>query len=136
MQLVPLVLLGRGTWQQAFPPEQLHGLAYAFLRLHDLGFGLALIFFGGVCLAWGHLVRRSGFLPAWIGGLLQLAGACYLVNSFTLLLAPTLASRLFPAILLPAFVAESAFCLWLLFRGVDRERWLGLARDRAGAFAS
>ena len=36
----------------------------------------------------------------------QVAGTSYLVNSFALILALTLASHLFPAIMLPPFVAE------------------------------
>jgi hypothetical protein len=121
--LVPLVFLGSGRYLQAFEPAQLQAIAYAFLRLHDLAFGLALIFFGGVCVCWGYLIRHSRFLPGPIGWLMQLAGACYLTNSFALLLAPRLASALFPAILLPAFIAESCLALWLLFRGVDTATW-------------
>ena len=53
--------------------------------MHDYGFGLSLIFFGVVCLIFGHLIRKSRFLPVLIGTLMQIAGACYLVNSFALL---------------------------------------------------
>lgn len=123
MLLAPLVFLGKGAYLQAFEPAQLQGLAYAFLRLHDFGFGLALIFFGGVCLCWGYLIRRSGFMPTAIGWLMQLAGTCYLVNSYALLLSPRLAGALFPAILLPAFVAELGLALWLTFKGVDAGAW-------------
>ena len=42
---------------------------------------------------------------------MQVAGACYLVNSFALVLAPALANTLFPAILLPPFVAELSLAL-------------------------
>jgi hypothetical protein len=39
----------------------------------------------------------------------------YLINSFALLLSPSLAAILFPAVLLPAFVGELLLTLWLLF---------------------
>ena len=123
MLLVPLVFLGKAPYLQAFDPQQLHALGYAFIRLHDYGFGLSLIFFGCTCLAWGYLIRRSGFFPVVIGWLMQVAGVCYLANSFALLASPALANILFPAILLPPFVAESTFCLWLLTKGVDVPRW-------------
>lgn len=126
--LAPLVFLGKAPYLQAFEPQQLHALAYAFIRLHAYGFGLSLIFFGCVCLVWGYLIRRSGLFPVLIGWLMQVAGVCYLVNSFALLAAPTVAAALFPAILLPPLVAEASFCLWLLLKGVDRQRWLALAR--------
>jgi hypothetical protein len=54
---------------------------------------------------------------------MQIAGLCYLTNSFALILAPALANRLFPAILLPAFVGEASLCLWLLVKGVNIEKW-------------
>src|SRR4030095_5432341 len=61
----------------------------------------------------------------------QFAGVCYLVNSFALLIAPSLARALFPAILLPPFIGESALCLWLLFKGVDVPRWTEAAARRS-----
>jgi hypothetical protein len=36
---------------------------------------------------------------------------------------------MFTLIVLPAFVGESSFCLWLLLKGVNQEKW------RAGATA-
>jgi Domain of unknown function (DUF4386) len=130
--LAPLVLLRDASYLHAFEPQQRQALAYVFIRLHGYGFGLSLIFFGCACLANGFLLRRSAFLPVPIGWLLQVAGVCYLINSFALLLAPALAQQLFPVILLPPFVAESAFCLWLLFKGVDTAKW----RDLSNAVAA
>ena len=61
---------------------------------------------------------------ARIGGVLMaLAGLCYLLNSFALLLAPALASALFPFVLMPAFIGELCFALWLTFKGMDAEKW-------------
>jgi hypothetical protein len=79
----------------------------------------------------GHLIFRSGFLPKALGVLMLIAGACYLTNSFALLLAPGLASRLFPAILVPAFIGEASLCGWLLVKGVDVEKWHARAQDYA-----
>lgn len=104
-------------------PAPLQQLAYLAVVAHTHTFSLALAFFGVEILIVGYLIRQSGFLPAWIGVLMQLAGACYLVNTFAIILSPTLAQALFPAILLPAFIAESAFCLWLLIKGVDLAGW-------------
>jgi len=38
-------------------------------------------------------------------------------------LAPSIADRIFPAILIPSFIGEASFCLWLLVKGVDVEKW-------------
>lgn len=121
--LVPLVLLGSDAYLAAIAPAQREAWSYAAITLHEYGFAVGLLFFGMVCLVEGYLIRRSGFLPAWIGALMQLAGACYLVNSFALLLAPGFEARLFPAILMPCLVAELSFALWLLLKGVDVAQW-------------
>ena len=115
--------LGNAGYLKAFEPEQLHAMASLAVRSHSYGFGVALIFFGCECLVLGYLIFRSSYLPKAIGVLMQVAGWCYLTNSFALLLAPTFASRLFPAILVPAFVGEVSLCLWLLVKGVNVEKW-------------
>ena len=121
--LMPLFAGSDAGYLKAFAPEQLQTLAYLSMRMDSHGFGFGLIFFGCGCLVLGWLIRRSGYLPWIIGALIQLAGACYLVNSFALILAPSLADALFPFIMLPPFVAESSLALWLLVKGVDVPRW-------------
>ena len=121
--------LRNAEYLQVFAPEQLHALAYLPTRLHAFGFGVSLIFFGCACVVLGYLIFRSGFLPKLVGVLMQIAGLCYLTNSFALILAPAFADRLFPAILIPSFIGETSLCLWLLVKGVDVGKW----RAQAGA---
>jgi len=117
------VLAPLSSAPQAADPAQLHQLAYLSVVAHNHTFAIALAFFGVECLIIGYLVRKSGFLPKFIGTLMQIAGACYLINTFAMILSPPLASSLFPAILVPAFIGESAFCLWLLIKGVAPAAW-------------
>jgi hypothetical protein len=126
--VVALFLLGDAEYLKAFDLKQLQALTYLSVRADGYGFGMGLIFFGFECLILGYLIRRAGYLPKFLGVLMQVAGLCYLTNSFALLLAPKVAGVLFPAILLPAFVGELSLCLWLLVRGVDIPRWEELAR--------
>jgi hypothetical protein len=121
--LAPILLAGSSSGIGAFSPEQLHALAYVAISLHGYGFGVGLIFFGFACLFRAYLVFKSGYFPKVFGPLLAFAGLSYLVNSFALLLAPSLASALFPAILVPAFIGELSFALWLTFKGVNVEKW-------------
>jgi hypothetical protein len=121
--LVALFLLGDASYLKALEPRQLHALMYLFIRADGYGFGIGLIFFGCACLVFGYLIRKSGYLPRVIGVLMQIAGVCYLTNSFALLLAPTVAKAIFPAILIPAFIGELSFCLWLLVKGVNVPHW-------------
>ena len=115
-------LSGAG-YLQAFDATQLHALTRLATRSHAHGFGVALIFFGFCTLVLGLLIYRSGYLPRILGVMMAIAGICYLTNSFALIIVPAVADRLFPAILLPAFVAELSLALWLLLKGVDMERW-------------
>ncbi|MBI3401549.1 MAG: DUF4386 domain-containing protein [Acidobacteria bacterium] len=127
--LAALFLLGSGDYLKAFEQHQLNALMYISIKLDGYGFGIGLIFFGCECLVIGYLIFGSGYLPKILGVLMQIAGLCYLTNSFALLLAPAFANMLFPAILLPAFIGELSLCLWLLVKGVNLPKW----EERAGA---
>src|SRR4051812_21049657 len=120
--------LGTGAYLKAFTPEQLQAMTYLAIRTHGHGYALALLFFGFTFLFHGHLIFRSSYLPRVLGVLIQIAGAAYLINSFALFVAPALQARIFPAILLPAFVAETSLCLWLLVKGVNVSKWQAMAR--------
>lgn len=119
-----LRLLGGAGYPGGFEPDQAQSLALLAMRLHGDAYAISLVFFGFACLSLGHLIYRSGYLPRTIGGLLAIAGACYLASSFAHFLRPALGAALFDAgILLPCFVAELSLTLWLLVRGVDVARW-------------
>jgi hypothetical protein len=121
--LVPLFLLGSADYLKVFEPHQLQALTYLSVKAHGYGFGIGLIFFGFECLILGYLIFRSGYLPRILGILMQIAGLCYLTNSFALILTPTFANMIFPAVLVPSFIAELSLCLWLLAKGVNVPKW-------------
>ena len=72
----------------SFNPDQLRTLAVTFIRLHTIGFDIALVFFGFHCVMVGYLFFRSIFFPRILGALFALAGLCYLTNSFASFLSP------------------------------------------------
>jgi hypothetical protein len=115
--------LANAPYLSAFAPEQMNAMAMLSVRSHTVGFGIALIFFGVECVILGYLIYRSGYMPRSIGVLMAIAGICYVINSFALLLSPPLANRLFPAILIPSLIAELSLALWLLMKGVNAEKW-------------
>ena len=90
------------------------------IQAYSYGEALGLVFFGFTLLGVGYLIRHSGYLPWLLGLLVQIAGVCYVVNSFMVVVAPELASIVF---LIPAFVAELSLALWLLVRGVNTSLW-------------
>jgi hypothetical protein len=115
--------LANAEYLNALDPEQRYALTYLSIRAHGQGYSVALLLFGCVCLVWGYLIFRSGYLPKVIGVLMQIAGLCYLTHGFILILVPPAAIRLFPGILIPSFVAELSLCLWLLVKGVNVPKW-------------
>ena len=121
--LMPVFLSGNAEYLKVFSREQLQSLAYVFVKAHGYGFGIGLIFFSFECFLNGYLIFKSGFFPKALGIMLQVAGLCYLINSTALILAPSLTDVLFPAILLPPFIAELSLCLWLIIKGVNVQKW-------------
>lgn len=111
----------------ALPVETREALALRALELQGHGYDLGLIFFGVSSLLTGWLVVRSRFLPAFLGVLLMAAGAVYVTGSYILFLVPALSEPFQVAYLIP-LVAETAFCLWLLLRGVDAAIWKAMVR--------
>jgi hypothetical protein len=118
-----LLLLGDANYLKALEPNQLYALAYVTIKNDSYGFGIGLLFFGFTCLVNGYLIIRSDYFPKLIGVLLQIAGLCYITNSMAMIIAPKFADMLFPFILLPSFIAELSFCLWLIVKGVREEEW-------------
>jgi hypothetical protein len=68
-------------------------------------------------LILGRLVVRSGYFPRVLGYGLVAAAIVYLAGSFTRFLFPEYVSFITPVYIVP-LVAELAFCLWLLVKGI------------------
>src|SRR5207245_5868601 len=130
--LEALFPLGNAGYLEAFTPEQLYAMTSLSLKSHGYGFGVSLLFFGCFCLIVGYLIFKSVFLPKTLVVLIQIYRFFYLTNSFALILSPAVANRLFPAILVPAFIGEASLCLWLLVKGVNVEKW----KEKASAWRS
>ena len=133
-EIAALVALGHANNPNSFEPGQLNDLAYMSLRVHGFGFGAGLLFFGFCTVLFGHLIRRSGYLPKMLGVLLVIGGWGYVVFSLAQMLAPAFAGKyLFPWIMLPAFPAELGLSLWLIVKGVNVTKWEEKALESKGA---
>jgi len=119
LRLVQAALIGAAllplTLAPSLAPE---ALKYA-LSLHDLGYDLGLIFFAVNCAVMAAMLRRAGLAGRLLPLALAGSGAVYMTGSLTALFAPALNAAMQPAYALP-LLAESAFCLWLLQRGLRR----------------
>ena len=124
----PLFLLGKADYLTSINAQHLHALSLVSIRADAYGFGLGLIFFGLVCIITGYLIFKSEYFPKLLGVLMQIAGVCYLINSFSLILTPKFTSMISPAILIPSFFGELWLCLWLIIKGVNVPKWEEKAR--------
>lgn len=132
--MAPLMLLkSEAPYLAQFMPGQLQDLSYLSLRLHGRAYDVSLYFFGIHCVLVGALIARATFLPRILGWLMILVGLCYLGNTLARVLAPELARLLYPWLFLPAIPAEGGLALWLLFRGVNSERWHAQATAAEGS---
>jgi len=111
----PLFILN-GVGLQTFSPGQLDSLALLSLRFYGYGGMLFVVFYGIATAIRGYLIFRSGYLPKFIGILLGIGGAGFILKSFTLALAPTYSSGV---LLLPMSLGGVTLLVWLLVKGID-----------------
>ena len=115
---VPLLVLGGTHYLAVFSGEQLNAVALLFLRVNDIGAGIALVFFGFYAILKGYLVIRSTFLPHVLGWLAVLGGIGWLA-----FLSPPFGERVFSVIALVGIIGSLANLAWLLVVGVNEQRW-------------
>lgn len=95
------------------------GLAHTFLAAHGIGYDIGLLFFGVNMVLTANMLCRSELTHRVLSIGLGLSGMVYLTGSVLRILAPDLSSAFAPAYALP-LIAESLFCLWLLWFGHRR----------------
>jgi len=128
-QLAPLVVLGDTAGARGFGMEQRQALAMMFLKLHESGFTISLMFFGFYCFLLGWLIIASTFMPRVVGVLLAIGGLAYMTYSFADFVSPRLAAGFASWPLLLGTFGEVALTLWLLVVGLNASKW----REQAAA---
>jgi hypothetical protein len=115
-------LLNGGDFLTAFAPEQVNALVTLFLDAHSIGFTIGIAFLVPHVLILGYLIVQSGYFPKVLGGLFLAAGVGYLFDAAGLLLVSsyTMTPGLIQMVIA---VAEIAFPIWLLVKGVNKDRW-------------
>jgi hypothetical protein len=93
-------------------------VALLFLRVNDIGAGIALVFFGFYAILKGYLVIRSTLLPRVLGRLAVLGGIGWLA-----FLSPPFGERVFSVVALVGIIGSLANIAWLLVVGVNEQRW-------------
>src|SRR6267154_3946545 len=114
-EMATLIVLSGASFLSGFDQPQLDTLAYLFFRLHSQGLVVAQIFWGLWLFPFGTLVIRSGFIPRFLGFLLFIAGAGYLIATFTVLVLPTY-KQVGSQIAMILELGELPIIFWLLIR--------------------
>jgi hypothetical protein len=115
-------LLNGGSIGAAFSPDQINALVTLFLDAHSIGFTIGIAFLVPHVLILGYLIVQSGYFPKVLGFLFIAAGIGYLLDSMGQLLISgyTTTPGAIAAIIA---LAEIAFPIWLLVKGVNMDRW-------------
>lgn len=111
-----LTILKGPAFLSVFDQPQLDALAYLFIRMHGLGLDIASIFWGLWLFPFALLVIRCGFIPRFLGYLMMIAGATYLVNAFAVLTVPSVAPFV-EKVAMPLYFGEVPIMFWLLIWG-------------------
>ena len=127
-QVIALLLLGGAGYLAAFAPDQLQALALVFLNAYNFGFTIGIVFLVLHAALLGYLIFRSGYFPRILGILFMIASLGYLVDSFSHIMVPDYKPGP-PYLALPIAIAEIAFPLWLLIKGVNAQTWEARGRN-------
>ena len=121
-ELGALALLKEAATAAPAAANQLQTIAQFFLR-DAAEFKVGMVFFGHHVASIGYLILRSTFLPRIIGGVLVAGGSSYIISSFASFVAPAVGARLSPLVIPIAILGEGSLTLWLLFKGVNAEKY-------------
>lgn len=127
--LVLLLLSGAG-YLAVFDSEQAAALAMLFLDVGSYGFTIGVAFLALHAVLLGYLIYESGYFPRILGVLFVVAAAGYALDAFGHVLLPGYTTGA-AYVAVPIALAEVAFPLWLLFKGVNPERWERRAHESA-----
>ncbi len=116
----PTFILGGADYLKTFSPVQLDSLALLSLKFYGVGAGVFMAFYGTASAIRGYLIYRSEYFPKFLGILLMIAGAGFILKNFALVLAPSFPSDVF---LIGMPVAGVALTVWMLTKGVNVEKW-------------
>jgi hypothetical protein len=117
-----LYFLQDSEFLTVFNPDQLNALALLSIKIHGAGYNISLFFFGIHLIILAMLTLKFVPFPRIIGILLLIAGISYLLNSLTAFMIPAYVKVIYPAILIPCFVAELTLSGWLIWKGIYKPK--------------
>jgi len=96
-----------------------NALVLLLLDTQHYGTLSAQVFFGLWLVPLGYLAYMSaGLFPKWLGVLLVVGGACYLIDLLAAFLVPDFGKTIHTSIVIPCAIAEISMVVYLLVVGV------------------
>jgi len=126
-----LLLVSGAGYLSVFEPEQLDALVLLFLNIYGDVTLVWGFFFGFHLLLLGYLVYKSGYFPRFLGILLMLGSAGYLLQSYGSFVFPQFSGVLDTLVIVLAVPGELAFTVYLLWKGVRVNSWKERAMNLA-----
>jgi hypothetical protein len=103
----------------AFGTTGSNALVLLLLDTQHYGTLIAQVFFGLWLVPLGYLAYKSaGWFPKWLGVVLIVGGACYLVDLLAQFLVPDFGQNIHAFVVIPSAIAEISMVLYLLIIGV------------------
>jgi hypothetical protein len=119
-----LTFLKSATGAVALTSVEAQAMAYLFMKMHLLVYTVALSFTGFCSLCLAYVATQATFIPRFGGYFLAIDGLGYVTHSFGTLLAPTWIVHIQPIVpYATALLGTGTLMFWLIFKGVNSERW-------------
>ena len=115
----PLVIL-KDSYLNTFSTDQLNALALLTLKFSTYAGMITTAYYGMGWLVRSYLMFRSGYFPKFLGVLMAIGGAGFVLRNFLLILAPAYAWDLFLMLMMPGAVVMTG---WLMVKGVNVRKW-------------
>src|SRR6266849_4206157 len=115
---VALQFLSGADYLRAFDTQQLPALAYTFVRVHDAGYLIGLVFFGLGSTVFAYLWFKSRYIPRWLAALGIFSSLLVAIVTLAIMVFPGLADVAIPLYFAPIFIFEVSLGLWLLVKGI------------------
>lgn len=118
-----LLLLSGAGYLTVLELAQLHAVVLLLIDAHSHGTLVWQTFFSLHCLVLGYLIFEAGYFPRILGVLMVFASSGYLADSLGSFLSASYQERFAWIVYVTSFVGEFPFFVWLLFKGVNVQRW-------------
>lgn len=129
--ILALLLVSGAGYLAAFESAQINTLVRLLMDSFDFMIFVWGFFFGLHLLLLGYLIYQSGYFPKFLGILVVLASFGYLLQSFGAFVTPQFNQFLANLVLVLAVPGELALTIYLLWKGINVEKWEQLALEPA-----